>query len=62
MSEVRILIIVILSYIFGFSESIAQIISIDTLKNISRSAGDDMAAEWSPDGQQLIYQSNRNGN
>ncbi len=62
MSQVRILIIVIFSCVYGFSESIAQIISIDTTNNISRSSGDDMAAEWSPDGQQLIYQSNRNGN
>ena len=51
-----------LSCVFGFNESIAQIISIDTSNSISRSSGDDMVAEWSPDGKKLIYQSNRNGN
>ena len=49
-------------FIFGIYPSISQIISIDTSKNISRSLGDDMAAEWSHDCNKLIYQSNRNGN
>ena len=49
-------------FIFGIYPSISQIISIDISKNISKSSGDDMAAEWSPDGNKLIYQSNRNGN
>ena len=62
MSQVRILIIIILSCVFGFNESIAQIISINTTNNISRSAGNDIAPEWSPDGKKLLYQSNRNGN
>ena len=64
MSRPQVIVFFTLSYlvVFGILDSRSQIISIDTSKNISRSSGDDMAAEWSPDGEQLIYQSNRNGN
>jgi TolB protein len=39
-----------------------QHILIDTSSNISRNPANDLFASWSPDGKNIIYQSNRNGN
>ncbi len=40
----------------------AQTYTVDTSNNISRSMGDDLSPAWSPDGNKILYQSNRNGN
>jgi TolB protein len=39
----------------------AQELVIDTSRNITRAPGDDLSPAWSPDGEKLLYQSDRNG-
>jgi len=55
-------IILVLLLLLIFNSGIGQIISIDTSRNISRNAGDDLSPAWSPDSKKIVYQSNRNGN
>lgn len=41
---------------------LANPIEIDTSANISRCSSNDIFATWSPDGNKIVYQSDRNGN
>lgn len=53
--------LLILSLVFS-QICIGQFIEIEPQQNITRLKGDELSPAWSPDGNQLLFQSNKNGN
>lgn len=55
--------VILLLVIFkGLHAVFSQSLELDSIYNITRCAGDDLFPQWSSDGTQLLFQSNRSGN
>jgi len=54
--------LILLLLLFSDMDAVAQYLQIDPSFNITKEKGDDLSPSWSKDGQNLVFQSNREGN